>query len=207
MTNAWLLQSWTRVAGPVGGSLTQSECGWLDLAEATDVEIVTSIKEITGNPELKYETSPSRDEDLFSGMVPLSMGVGRSVTVVRFATAAEPLARWVRWRVLDQGGLAFALTFRTWIRCVRTSPINRPMLDPAVRATTLRERRARALRAPVAASWNRALVGNESPAESLPPRDEAQALAPPGRSPGRPLDETDSLAWRANVRRRVIGEG
>ena len=57
------------------------------------------------NIQIIYETSPTKDESLFSAMATVSLEVNQvQVSPIILATApAIPLARWVRWRLHVDG--------------------------------------------------------------------------------------------------------
>lgn len=127
-----LLQPWTTIEGPPGVSVTQSQLCWLDLADCTDVAFYLSIRNVSAvRPTLTYETSPSLDEDLFAAMATPATGVvARDVQVIRFASAGEPLSRWVRWRLSEAGFGAWSLTFRIWVGAKRQGNFRTGRLAP-----------------------------------------------------------------------------
>ncbi|MBI4704207.1 MAG: hypothetical protein HY744_24115 [Deltaproteobacteria bacterium] len=117
MPQTILLQDWKYVSG--SSEIVQAETGWLDLADFTDFAAYLSVKDLSGAPTIYYETSPSKDNDLFATMASVAPGAaGRTVSIVRYSSASEPLARWVRWRI--NAAAAYTLNFRVWVAAVPT---------------------------------------------------------------------------------------
>lgn len=120
MPHAFLLQEWTTIQGAASDSVTQSEEDWLDLEEFADVTFYLVTKSVTGTtPTMHYETSPSKDNDLFGDLTGGSFTISSSMTVatgtlaVKFASSANPLARWVRWRLVSS--TTWSATFKIWV--------------------------------------------------------------------------------------------
>ncbi|MBI4701730.1 MAG: hypothetical protein HY744_11330 [Deltaproteobacteria bacterium] len=119
MPATYLLQDWKYVSGTAGDEIVQEESGWLDLGGLTDVTFYLTVKSYSGAPTIHYQTSPSKDNDLFASMDSVTPGAaGRTVTIVRYSSASEPLARWVRWRIT--AAAAFTMNFRLWVAAVAT---------------------------------------------------------------------------------------
>jgi len=121
MPQSFLLQDWTHLEGTSGNAIIQGEEGWLDLSGYTDVVVHLSTKSCGANVVFQYQTSPSKDADLFSDMTaaaPITPGSdARVVTPLRFASLSTPLARWLRWQINDSAG-AYEATFRIWVSAV-----------------------------------------------------------------------------------------
>ena len=136
--DAFLLQDWVSLStGAGGGTITQSEAAWLDLAAYRDVVAWIDVRSIsaTGLP-LSIQTSVAKEESLFKTMVlaPATFGTGLTIVpalqdVQTGAANAAGLARWVRWQIA-QSGTAWSITFRIWIAA------NKPGRAAASRAAT-----------------------------------------------------------------------
>jgi hypothetical protein len=120
------MQDWTTVRGDTGGSPTvtqiiQGEDQWLDFSPFQDCVFFIDCREVTGStsPSLAIETSPSRDDALFAGLVPsftLSASSGPSPKIAfLLPSTTVPVARWVRWKLTAAGGIGkWDATFRIW---------------------------------------------------------------------------------------------
>jgi hypothetical protein len=111
--HAFILQDWTTVRGGTT-TVTQAEREWLDLELYQDVIFWLQVSEQTGSPTLAYQTSPNKDESLFSSLLasPISVSVTASARVsqILMLSASVPLARYVRWQLA--GTPTWDATFR-----------------------------------------------------------------------------------------------
>ncbi len=114
-----LLQDWTTIVGSGTTSIVQSLAEWTDLAKLADVMFWLEVRSVTnpgsGNVELSYETSPTREGALFRALATSNVVVGTEpiVTKIRLADRpAVPLARWVRWKLRGTDSGAWSVTFR-----------------------------------------------------------------------------------------------
>lgn len=116
MAHATLLQEWTTIRGVDDQVVVQSEDMYADLSPYGDVTAFAEISEITSGTELYYETSPTKDNQLFTAMhsSALTPSTGVTVSIFRYSTATVPLARWVRWRLVNTSS-AWTITFRIWL--------------------------------------------------------------------------------------------
>lgn len=100
MPNSFLLTPWVTIQSANATPIYQNESEWLDLEAFTDVCFYEQHNQVVGSPTLAIETSPSRDPDLFrvlsGATATLSTATPKNTWLVRYATAAEPLARFVR---------------------------------------------------------------------------------------------------------------
>ena len=112
MGAAAVLQDWISVRGATSSvTVVQSTSEWLDASAYADVAFYLEVKDYSGSPTISYQTSPNQDEALFQDMGSVAVAAtGLTQTLVRFATASVPLARFVRWKV--GGTAAWSLTFR-----------------------------------------------------------------------------------------------
>ena len=112
-----LLQEWNTV-GVASGTTTQTERGWLDLADYQDVIFSTTCANVTvGVPTtLNFQTAPTVDNDLFLTMGSFLLAPGQTQTLIRYQTATTPLARYVRWQLT--AGAATTVTFRIFLEAV-----------------------------------------------------------------------------------------
>jgi hypothetical protein len=116
MTIAKMLCDWTTVGGSGFTILRQTAEKYVDALTCKDVTVFLEVAEVTNAPLMYVETSPMRDERLFVSMLGTFLPtVGVAVNVVRYESAANPLARYVRWRVVGTGSGYFSMTFRIWL--------------------------------------------------------------------------------------------
>lgn len=109
------LQPWTTISGAAGASIIQSEPEWLDLADYQDIYAICSSKLMSANTDIKLESAPVPEDDLFLEIASFRMTSNTTLkNVIRFATATTPLSRYLRWRATNVG--TFEGTFRLDIR-------------------------------------------------------------------------------------------
>lgn len=113
---ASLLQDWITINGRDGVlSLPQSAHTYLDIGRHEDLVFYLDVRNVSGGPNIAYETSPTQQDASFLSMVAaVPLAVGTRVDRVMFATAAVPPARYVRWR-LSVGAGNWSATFRVWL--------------------------------------------------------------------------------------------
>src|SRR5262245_48827253 len=120
MAHALLLQDWITVRGNAGSTVVfQQEDSYADLMGYQDVGIFVEVSDFAGTPSLQFSTSPTKEASMFALMSGGALGPGAagvSVIYVRYASAAIPLARWVRWSL--SGAAAWSLTFRVWLSAI-----------------------------------------------------------------------------------------
>jgi hypothetical protein len=120
--DSYLLQDWVtlRADTSIGATDIPQPAGlWLDLGPASDVTFFLDVSAKTGTSgRMRYETSPTRDASQFQTLSQFSLAanISTSPQVLRFAlydNPSVPLARWVRWRVLNDVGVGvWDVTFR-----------------------------------------------------------------------------------------------
>ena len=113
--HTFVLQEWTTIRGASSGSgltIVQSERGWLDLSPFQDLFAWVDVREVTagtGSLALFFDTSPTEDENLFVSMTSGASGVTGGALVASstpvivklpMLTAAVPLSRFLRWRLV-----------------------------------------------------------------------------------------------------------
>lgn len=132
---ALLLQDWVTLQGTAAvTSLTQSELSWLDMSAFLDLVTWLEVTEITtpGTFYCAVQTSPTKDEALFTAMndvvtvAATPMAVGVQVGVYLRDTALCPLSHWLRWQILNPGGLVWNMTFRIWVAANQPGGYARP---------------------------------------------------------------------------------
>ncbi|MBI4704206.1 MAG: hypothetical protein HY744_24110 [Deltaproteobacteria bacterium] len=135
MARIFLLQDWVSLSGPGGGEIVQSEPGWLDLSPFTHAGFYLSVKYVSSaNLSLQYQSAPSADADLFQAMATEAVSAtARRLTLVRWDSAAEPMTRWVRWRLTDSGAASWSVTFRVYLAAVATGGRRPRAVAPAPR--------------------------------------------------------------------------
>jgi hypothetical protein len=109
--HAFILQDWTTIRGAVT-TIVQQETDWLDLSPYQDVVFWIDVKESTNSPTFTLQTSPSKDDSLFTAMIPGSNAGSGTLTIQSafMTTANVPLARFVRWQI--SGAPTWDATFR-----------------------------------------------------------------------------------------------
>jgi hypothetical protein len=117
----YLLQDWTTItSGSTAPIVVQSEVGWLDLIDYRDIVFWLEVKaRILGGATaivMAYQTSPSKDENLFSSMLAFPTSVGATPDVrpiIESLNPTVPLCRWLRWQLQATGPTSdWSATFR-----------------------------------------------------------------------------------------------
>ena len=114
--HSFILQDWTTIRGAAGLTVTQGEVGWLDLSPYQDLIFWIDCREITSTPSITFQTSPTKDESLFTLIVaaqPLAALAGPSIVKALLSGATTPVARYVRWQVT--AAAAWDATFRVLV--------------------------------------------------------------------------------------------
>lgn len=115
--HAFILQDWITIRGSVT-TVTQGEDGWLDLTAYQDLVFWVDCREVTGTtPAITFQTSPTKDESLFTAIVSsTSFSASASPTVVKalLASATTPIARYLRWQIGGPSG-TWDATFRVFV--------------------------------------------------------------------------------------------
>lgn len=116
-----LLQDWKTHSGAAGADdLLQSESDWASFRPFQDIVFYTECKELdlggSANILVALETSPTKDESLFSILATVTLAVGQTVVspVLLASNPLVPLARWVRYRLMTNGAALapWSATFR-----------------------------------------------------------------------------------------------
>lgn len=118
MPHSQLLQDWTTVTAGANGIVKQGEDKYLDLSGYQDIAIYLEAGTVTTATVLDIETSPNKEDAYFRTMATFtspSAGVTLPPTIVRWASATTPLARFVRWKLTNTG--IWSATFRIWLNC------------------------------------------------------------------------------------------
>src|SRR5439155_20885248 len=69
VAHSHLLEQWTTAKGSAAGTnLTQQEGDYADLGPYQDVVVFLEVSDVSGTPNLRYETSPTKDDNLFQLM-------------------------------------------------------------------------------------------------------------------------------------------
>lgn len=104
------LAPWTTLSGSGSVTLTQAPGEWVDVSEHADGMFLLDVKDITGSVRIYVDTSPSDDDGYFTPLFDYVATTGATLRISRFADAATPLMRYVRWRLAS--GTNWAVTFR-----------------------------------------------------------------------------------------------
>jgi hypothetical protein len=121
MAGAILLQDWITVRGNTTGTIVrQQEDDYVDLAPFQDFVAYIEVSDTSGTPLMQFETSPTKDDNLFVNMdaAAFTPTVGvMTPRIYRYSSANVPLARFVRWKVpsASPGAGVWSLTFRIWL--------------------------------------------------------------------------------------------
>ena len=119
-----LLQDWITLRGSTADAVTQGEDGYLDMTPYQDVVTWLDVREVTppaaGSLFMQFGTSPTKDDLSFALMLAeFSPAVGAAgaprVDKLLLASAATPVARWMRWKLRPTTAAAWSITFRLWI--------------------------------------------------------------------------------------------
>lgn len=116
-----LLQDWTCLRASGATTVVQSELLWLDVEGYRDVVFWLECKEVNVGGAtaviLSYQTSPTKDDALFSSMSLFPLGVTSVPFITKVLEAQDPtipLSKWLRWRVSLSGSPSsdWGATFR-----------------------------------------------------------------------------------------------
>ncbi len=108
----YILQDWITIRGTQSGvSIIQSEADWMSFQPYGDIVLWLDTKAVTlaglTSLTLAYETSPAKDESLFTPMVAaVTLVAGTSPLITKVLVSQNPtvpLARYVRWRLIPTG--------------------------------------------------------------------------------------------------------
>ena len=118
----YVLQDWSTIRGGTIADIIQGESTWMGFSSFQDIVFWLDVREITfpsGTSSLTwyYETSPSKDNNLFTPMdsvqitqtIGLTPGLQTPLKKIILANnPTVPLATWARWRLSPAG------TASTW---------------------------------------------------------------------------------------------
>jgi hypothetical protein len=114
--HSFILQDWTTIRGGVT-TVTQGEDGWLDLSPYQDVVFWIDVREATSTPLIQFQTSPTKDDSLFTPMLSAAQTLTAATTplvkAALLASANVPVARFVRWQI--NGTVTWDATFRVLV--------------------------------------------------------------------------------------------
>lgn len=118
-----VLQDWVTIEGPATDSITQSAPKWLNLEGYRDAIFwleVTGKTTLSTELYMNYETAPANEPTLFTPMVTEFLMATSSAPVVTKVLLSQnptcPVAGLVRWRIRQNAGGAWRVTFR--IHCL-----------------------------------------------------------------------------------------
>ncbi len=118
---AQLLCDWTTVKGTSSTSpVIQGEDQYLDLAAYQDACFWVDVRSVTGTVTLNLETAPTKDEGYFkamisaTGLTTLAAAATPTAYSALVSSAAVPLARWVRWKLISASA-NWDVTMRIWV--------------------------------------------------------------------------------------------
>ena len=124
--HGYLLEDWKTLNLDTSiTSLIQDESGWLSFQPYSDIVFHTETKAVFddggGSVQLEMQTAPSKDPSLFTTMVTVTLtgnvGVVQVSPILLAANPTVPLARWVRWRLINTGAPATNWTASFRIHC------------------------------------------------------------------------------------------
>ncbi len=139
----YVLQDWITIRGGTAGSpagdIIQGESTWMGFSSFQDIVFWLDVREATISTSQSltfyFETSPSKDSNLFVAMKTPSTGLALTPSytpgvqldggvvprVILANTSGPPLATWVRWRIAPSAGitLPWDATFRILVAANR----------------------------------------------------------------------------------------
>ena len=130
-----ILQPWVTIQGTATTitTIVQEVEGWLDLSGCADIAAWVDVRAVspasaTSSVTLTLESSPTQDEAFFAPVATLRLlapaaGTTAVLRSVSGAASANPVARWLRWRlssVLPATSGTWSATFRVRIARSRT---------------------------------------------------------------------------------------
>jgi hypothetical protein len=119
MAASVLLQEWNTVRGNLTTTtVTQQEHHYADLLHFQDVSLYMETSDMSGSPTITFQTSPTRDDNLFQAMDATGTfipAVGVTVRTLRYSNVSVPLARFVRWKFTGSTAAPWSCTFRIWL--------------------------------------------------------------------------------------------
>jgi hypothetical protein len=108
----YILQDWITIRGTQSGvSIIQSEADWMSFQPYGDIVLWLDTKAVTlaglTSLTIAYETSPAKDDSLFTPMVSaVTLVAGTSPLITKVLVSQNPtvpLARYVRWKLIPNG--------------------------------------------------------------------------------------------------------
>jgi hypothetical protein len=130
----YTLQDWITIRGATSvTSITQGEQGWMGFAPYQDIVFWLDCREVSVSGatsiNINYETAPTKDDVLFTGMVAtaaISAGTPAVTKVLLAQNPTCPLSRWVRWRlsVVGTPTSSWDVTFRILCSVNAVSVVN-----------------------------------------------------------------------------------
>jgi hypothetical protein len=117
--HAFILQDWITIRGAsTVATITQGEDSWLDLTAYQDLVFWIDCREFTGTtPTITFQTSPTKDETLFTAIATATTLAASSTPVIvkaLLASATVPIARYLRWQ-LNGPASTWDATFRVLV--------------------------------------------------------------------------------------------
>jgi len=124
--HAFVLEDWLTIRGGTSAVITQEETHWLDLEAFQDVIIYLECREaspIGGTlATIAFQTAPAKQETMFQPLVSQSISFGTpaggatalQVIPALLLSAANPLARYLRWQITGPAA-AWDATFRVLV--------------------------------------------------------------------------------------------
>lgn len=122
---SFVLQDWITVRGSGTAVFIQEAKSWLGFSSFQDIVFHLDIRRINLSVPVSglawnFQTSPTKDESLFTTMVTTG-GAVNAVTVVPvlLASSPVPLATWVRWSLTPGANTFWDTTFRVMVSANR----------------------------------------------------------------------------------------
>jgi hypothetical protein len=132
----FVLQDWITIrgatAGTPAGDIIQGESTWMGFSSFQDIVVWLDVRETNVAPTGQtltwyFETSPSKDNNLFTSMGNVALnntytpGVQALTKVILASSPSVPLATWVRWRLSPSGSVTtpWDATFRVLVAANR----------------------------------------------------------------------------------------
>lgn len=108
-----VVQDWITLQGlNATDEVVQPQESYVDALRHPDVITYIQVRDYAGTARILIQTCPSLDEGLWSTMVSYTpTSTGTQTDIIRFASASDPLSRYVRWKV-DASSANWKVVFR-----------------------------------------------------------------------------------------------
>ena len=108
-----VMQDWVTIKGTAGNSVSMDATKWIDTGPYQDFFAYVDVREATNITTINIETSPNRDELMFTAAGATTFAIGNNLVRVVLSSIGTftPIGAWTRWRCVAPAG-AWDITFR-----------------------------------------------------------------------------------------------